>query len=191
MKPILAFVAIAATMAFLASCGDSEESLAGPVQPVAGPGERVAFSSVQSTIQQKCLRCHTGYADSTNLAAAAAAAQATIEGGSMPQGDQLSQGQKANLLAWLEQAQASAPPAAPQPITKSVGRVEFSSVAPIVEAKCIICHGGYSDSAKLSASASAAQAAIEASYMPYPGPNQLTPVERITLITWLKQEQGL
>lgn len=191
MKPILAFLAIAGTLALLASCGDSEEALLGPTTVVSGPGGRVQFSSVQSIVQQKCLRCHAGYADSNNLATAAEAALSTIESGAMPQGDQLSTSQKANLLAWLEQAAASAPPAAPAPIVNSAGRVEFSSVAPIVVAKCAICHSGYSDSAKLSGSAAAAQAAIESSYMPFPGPSALTPVQRATLVAWLKQEQGL
>ena len=191
MKPILAFLAIAGTLALLASCGDSEEALLGPTQAALSPGERVQFSSVQSIVQQKCLRCHAGYADSNNLAAVAATAQSTIEGGSMPQGDQLSTAQKANLLAWLEQAEASAPPVAPAPIVNSAGRVEWSSVAPIAVAKCAICHSGYSDSARLSASAAAAEAAIESSYMPFPGPSALTPVQRATLVAWLKQEQGL
>ena len=189
--PLLLGSAIAGTIGILTACGDSEESLLGPAPAALTPGERIAYSSVQSIVQQKCQRCHAAYADSNNLAAVAEAAHSTVEGGSMPQGDQLSVVQKASLLAWLEQAAASAPPAEPKPITNSAGRVEFSSVAPIVEAKCAVCHGGYSDSAKLSATASAAQDAIEAGYMPFPGPSPLTPVERATLVTWLKQEQGL
>lgn len=191
MKPFLVLIAIASTLALLASCGDSEEALLGPTPAAAAPGQRVQYSSVQSIVQQKCLRCHAGYSDSNNLAIAASKAKATIEDGSMPQGDQLSTLQKASLLAWLEQAAASAPTAPPAPITNSAGRVEFSSVAPIVIAKCALCHSGFSDSAKLSGSAAAAQASIESSYMPYPGPSPLTPVQRATLMTWLEQEQGL
>ena len=183
--------AIAGSIGILTSCGDSEESLLGPAPAALPPGERIAYSSVQTIVQQKCQRCHAAYSDSNNLAAVAAAAKSTVEGGSMPQGDQLSAAQKSTLLAWLDQAAASAPPAAPSPITNSAGRVEFRSVAPIVAAKCAVCHGGYSDSARLSATATAAQAAIESGYMPFPGPSPLSPVERATLVKWLEQEQGL
>jgi uncharacterized membrane protein len=62
---------------------------------------------------------------------------------------------------------------------------------PITRQKCAICHGSYTDSAKLSASAASVQNAVTIDYMPLAGETPLTPVEKITLLTWLKQEQGL
>jgi len=190
MKSILALLALAGTVGFLASCGDTEENVLGSTKPATGANGLVAFSSVLPIVQQNCKQCHSGYVDSGALAAVAKSAYGSVDDGSMPATGTLSAGQKATLLAWLDQE--SAVPAAPiVPITNTAGRVEFSSVLPITREKCAICHGSYTDSAKLSSSAASVQGAVESSYMPLPGPNPLTPVEKATLIAWLKQEQGL
>lgn len=184
---------MAGTLGFLASCGDSEESLTGPAMAAPAAGARVLFSTVQPILNQKCMSCHKddNYNDSATLAQAPGTFLSAIQSGAMPApgAATLSAGQKVTLVAWLQSLAPTAAP--PAPIVDASGRVEFSSVLPITRQKCAICHGSYTDSAKLSASAASVQNAVNIDYMPLAGETPLTPVEKITLLTWLKQEQGL
>jgi len=185
--------AIAGTIGILTSCGDSEESLMGPGLAAPAAGARVEFSTVQPILNQKCMSCHKddNYNDSATIAQGSGSFLAAVQSGAMPApgAATLSPGQKATLVAWLQSLAPAAAP--PTPIVDASGRVEFSSVLPIVREKCATCHGSYTDSARLSSSAAAVQHAVEIGYMPDPSVGELTAVEKITLLTWLKQEQGL
>ena len=97
---------------------------------------------------------------------------------------------KSNWQQILQQFQAAAPIVV-KPITDSNGRVAFASVLAITRQECATCHGSYTDSAKLSASAPSVEAAVQSGYMPYQGVPPLTQVQKATLIAWLNQEQGL
>jgi uncharacterized membrane protein len=70
----------------------------------------------------------------------------------------------------------------------AAGRIEFSQVAPILREKCAICHGEYTDSAKIVKKAAEIANTIESYYMPAPGVAQLAPQDRATLIAWLHQQ---
>src|ERR1035437_9629853 len=184
---------IAGTIGILTACGDSEESLTGPAMAAPAAGARVEFSKVQPILNQKCMSCHKddNYNDSATIAQGSGSFLAAVQSGAMPApgAAALSSGRKATLVAWLQSlAPAAAPPTA---VVNASGRVEFSSVLAITREKCATCHGSYTDSAKLSGSAAAVQHAVEIGYMPDASVGALTPVQKITLLTWLKQEQGL
>ncbi|GEM_PF-1454013 len=185
--------AIAGTMAILTSCGDSIESLTGSDKLVTDASGRVEFSQVQPILNQKCMPCHAddNYNDSAILAQGVSTFVSAISSGAMPApgAAPLSAVQKATLLSWLQSLAPSAAP--PQPIVDAAGRVDFSQVVLITREKCAICHGSYTDSAKLSSSAASVENAVQIGYMPLDGSAPLTPVEKATLVTWLNQEQGL
>ena len=170
--------AIFGAAGLLASCGDSEESLAGPTTVLTGAGGRVEFSTVQPILTAKCAACHKedNYDDSATIARGVGAFQTAIASGAMPAAGSapLSSSQKATVLAWLNSLAPSEGPA-----------------LPITREKCATCHGSYSDSAKLSSAAARVQNAVQIDYMPEPSVGMLTPVEKATLLAWLKQEQGL
>ena len=185
--------AIFGAAGLLASCGDSEESLAGPTTVLTGAGGRVEFSTVQPILTAKCAACHKedNYDDSATIARGVGAFQTAIASGAMPAAGSapLSSSQKATVLAWLNSLAPSEGPALP--ITGANGRVAFASVLPITREKCATCHGSYTDSSKLSSAAARVQNAVQIDYMPEPSVGMLTPVEKATLLAWLKQEQGL
>jgi mono/diheme cytochrome c family protein len=176
----------------LAACGDSEESLAGPPLPMPSAGERVAFATARPILAAKCVSCHKddNYTDSATLASGTGSFIAAIQSGAMPAPGSaaLTDAEKATLLAWLNGLGPAAP--APKPITNAAGRVEFAAVLPITRVYCATCHGSYTDSARLSSSAASVQRVVEGGLMPAP-PVTMTDVEKLTLVTWLKQEQGL
>ena len=70
----------------------------------------------------------------------------------------------------------------------AAGLIEFSQVAPILREKCAICHGEYTDSAKIVKKAAEIANTIESYYMPAPGVAQLAPEDRATLLAWLRQQ---
>jgi uncharacterized membrane protein len=96
-------------------------------------------------------------------------------------------GTACGLLAGCGDSVESLTASDPLPVD-AAGRIEFSQVAPILREKCAICHGEYTDSAKIVKNAGQIANTIEGYYMPAPGVAQLAPQDRATLLAWLRQQ---